>query len=70
MDSPKEKSCLSNLTGFCDIITHWVGEGTAVNDVYLDPSKATNRYCSIGHCYMLSSSEDDLSRSLPIPANL
>ena len=49
MESPKEKSCLSNLTGFRDAITRWVGEGTAVNDVYLDSSKATNRNGNIGN---------------------
>ena len=45
MDSPKEKSHLSNLTGFRDVITRRVDEGTAVNDVHLDSSKASDAVC-------------------------
>jgi len=37
----KGKSCLtSHLIAFCDGMTSWVGEGRAVDVVYLDFSKA------------------------------
>jgi len=36
----KGKSCLPNLIAFCDDMTDWVGEGRAVDVVYLDFSKA------------------------------
>ncbi|PKU32280.1 rna-directed dna polymerase from mobile element jockey- hypothetical protein [Limosa lapponica baueri] len=37
---PKGKSCLINLIIFCKGMTGWVGEGRAVDAIYLDFSKA------------------------------
>ncbi|PKU43383.1 rna-directed dna polymerase from mobile element jockey-like [Limosa lapponica baueri] len=46
----KGKSCLINLIAFYDKVTHLVGEGKAVNDVYLDFSKALD---TISHGILL-----------------
>jgi len=35
----KEKSCLTSMVDFRDVMTSWVDEGRAVNIVYLDFSK-------------------------------
>jgi len=42
MDSPKGKSCLTNLIPFYDAVPSWIDEGRAVDVVYLDFSKAFN----------------------------
>ena len=43
----KGRSCLTNLISFCDLVTHLVDEGKAVDVVYLDFSKA---FDTVSHC--------------------
>jgi len=40
MGTAKEKSYLTDLVPFCDVMTGWVDEGRAVNIACLDFSKA------------------------------
>lgn len=35
----KEKSCLTNLVSFCEVMTGWVDMGRAVDAVYLDSAR-------------------------------
>jgi len=46
----KGKSCLTNLIAFYNGMTGWLGEGRAVDVVYLDFSKAFN---TISHNILL-----------------
>jgi len=46
----KGRSCLTNLTSFCDQVTHLVNEGKAVGVIYADFSKA---FDTVSHSILL-----------------
>jgi len=51
----KEKSCLTNMIAFYEGMTGWVGEGRAVDVVYLDFSKA---FDTVSHNILLREAQE------------